>query len=258
MNKVDYKLILNQILENLKLFSFLAAFGAFAAVLWVQSAPDVFEGTLRISLPKFVTTDAKTFYVVDGPNVVYKLSDPEFYSADILSSCGLPIQKPSAVWLAKNVKTVVPKNIADVVAIKVTADSGGRAEGCLMQIFGALKLSSDEASQNWLRLVDNKISGFSKVIADAEKEIGYSSGNISNPHYSQLARDKILSAQISIVELKYGYIHTSMGIFSQPSIDSKPQSKNYFLPIFVSIFFSIILVFIYIHFLKKIRSKKVL
>lgn len=151
-----------------KLISFFCIFGFLTAVVYLFITPKQYQASAQIRMAQIISDSNR----LNSPGVnaeepstlISRLSFPTSYPPEILVICGLHGDKGDHGLLSKFIKFSIPKNVPNVVDLRVFAASPEVATSCAKSIFGLIQ--STQAEINGLYIEEAK-----SKLADTEQRL---------------------------------------------------------------------------------------
>lgn len=135
--------------RSYKFILFIGLLGLTASFGYLLITPKQYQATAQIQMAQIgaFNNNNKNSYdltplgmnIEDPSLLIARFSYPTSYNEDVARKCGLESEKDSLLSLSKSVKFSLPKNVANVVEIKIIGKSPEAALICLQEVFDLIK-----------------------------------------------------------------------------------------------------------------------
>lgn len=118
--------------------------GLVIAVVYLTMTPKQYEAVAQIAMAQIGAASNNNFNPlginIEEPSLlISRLSTPTSFPPQVLESCSMDMSASSSAALAKGIKLVVPKGVANIVELKTYGKSPEIASRCALSIFEQIK-----------------------------------------------------------------------------------------------------------------------
>jgi capsular polysaccharide biosynthesis protein len=154
--------------QSYKLIAVIGTLGVIASFSYLLIAPKQYEVSVLIQMAKIGNPSNNNNSInplgisIEEPSLlIARLSYPSIYTAEIVKVCGLGSLKDAQEVLYKSVKLTIPKDVGDVINLKIIGISPEVTFNCVQAVFNLIKTTQDQMAMPYIeeakaKLLDNQ------------------------------------------------------------------------------------------------------
>lgn len=155
--------------------------GVAFSIAYLAITPKQYEAVAQIAMAQIDSANINNLNPlgvnIEEPSMLMaRLSQPTSFPVQVMSSCGLEVDKVGALALSKTIKLSIPKGVANIVELKTFGKSTEEVVACAQAIFELIKVTQAQIVAPYVeeakaKLTDDeeRLKKAKEVVAKADK-----------------------------------------------------------------------------------------